>query len=104
MKLLGNILHFTPEQEMVVGLRVPPPSISLQSGMSSLYSAVTSLGGAGGGSSASPPPPLDLQGDSLGELLVSFLEAESGTNSQPSSPKKAAGREERKGGEDGPKR
>lgn len=101
MKLLGNILHFSPEQEMVVGLRVPPPTLSLQSGMNSLFSAVSSLGsvatGAVGGarSSASglPQPPMDLRGDNLGELLVSFLEAESGpTNrsddSQSSSPNK----------------
>jgi hypothetical protein len=100
MKLLGSILHFTPEQEVVVGLRVPPPSLSLKSGISSLYSAVASLGsvavGGTGGPSA-PAPPMDLHGDNLGELLVSFLEAESGVKSQPSSPRKAVGNSGGKG-------
>ena len=83
---------------MVVGLRVPPPSISLTSGISSIYKAVLGPKEASEDRETREPP--QLEGDSLGEMWVNFLlqEAQAGKSagsersaagSAPSSPQKA---------------
>ena len=90
MGLLSSMLHFTEEQKVVVGLKVPPPTISLQKGLASLISAVV---GPGSGSKAAPAeaPQLELQGDSLGEKWVNFLLQEATPSSTLSDSSKDGG-------------
>ena len=80
MKLISNVLNFTDEQQVIVGIKVPPPSNLI----SSIYSVFS------GSNLPKDTPAVDASSSngnasSLAELWVDFLLQEASVKSPQSS-------------------